>query len=103
MAGEGIRWDVLGDRMEDGTIYAGISPDTARPMFAAPCDAPLTYTFNEAAKYAMKLNAANYLGHNDWRVPTKSELNSLFNNRAAIGGFDETGLSHKGFYWSSSK
>src|SRR5690349_10563178 len=36
-----------GDRMADGTVYAGISPDTHQPMYTTPEDAPLTYTFNE--------------------------------------------------------
>src|SRR5437762_3304433 len=34
-----------GDKMPDGTIYAGISPDTHEPMYTRPSDAPLTYTF----------------------------------------------------------
>lgn len=72
-----------GARMSDGTIYAGISPDTNKPMYAMPADAPLTMTFNEAADYAKKLNREKYLGHDDWHVPTKAELNLLFNSRAA--------------------
>jgi hypothetical protein len=35
-------------------------------------------------------------------VPTKNELNVLFNNRAAIGGFDISGSNPSGWYWSSS-
>ena len=71
--------------MPDGTVLAGISPDTNKPMYATPADASLTMTFNEAQEYAAKLDAH---GHKDWRVPTKAELNVLFNNRAAIGGFN---------------
>jgi hypothetical protein len=89
----------IGDKMEDGTVYAGISPDTNRPMYATPADAPLTYTFNQAQKYAEKLDAH---GHKDWRAPTKGELNVLFQHRAAIGGFNETGSDPAGWYWSSS-
>jgi hypothetical protein len=92
----------IGDKMPDGTIYAGISPDTGKKMYAAPADAPLTMTFNEAAKYARKLNREKYLGYDDWRVPTKNELNVLFNNRAAIGGFDGSGSAPDAWYWSSS-
>jgi hypothetical protein len=33
-------------------------------------------------------------------MPTKSELNVLFNNRAAIGGFDLSGSEPSGWYWS---
>jgi hypothetical protein len=89
-----------GDRMADGTVYAGISPDTGKAMYATPADAPLTYTFNQAQKYAAKLEAH---GHQDWRVPTKKELDVLFNNRAAIGGFNVTGSDPAGWYWSSSQ
>ena len=89
----------IGDRMADGTVFAGISPDTGKAMYATPKDAPLTYSFNQAKKYAAKLEAH---GHQDWRVPTKGELNVLFNNRAAIGGFDVSGSTPGGWYWSSS-
>jgi hypothetical protein len=88
-----------GDRMPDGTIYAGVSPDTGKAMYAMYGSAPLTYTFNQAQKYAAKLDAH---GHQDWRVPTKGELNVLYNNRAAIGGFDVSGSYPGGWYWSSS-
>ena len=89
-----------GDRMRDGSIYAGNSPDTGKAMYTTPQDAPLTYTFNKAQKYAEKLDAH---GRRDWRMPTKSELNVLFQNRAAIGGFDESGSYPAGCYWSSTQ
>ena len=88
-----------GDRMPDGTVFAGISPDTNKPIYATPFDASLTMKFNDAQEYAAKLDAH---GHKDWRVPTKAELNVLFNNRAAIGGLDITGSSPAGWYWSAS-
>jgi hypothetical protein len=88
-----------GDKMPDGTVFAGISPDTNKPMYATPADASLTMKFNEAQEYAAKLDAHD---HKDWRVPTKAELNVLFNNRAAIGGFDVTGSNPAGWYWSAS-
>jgi hypothetical protein len=88
-----------GDKMADGTIYAGASPDTREPMYAMPAEAPGIYDHDVAKKYARKVAAH---GHSDWRVPTKNELNALFNNRAAIGGFNETGSYPAGWYWSSS-
>lgn len=90
----------IGVKMPDGTIYAGISPDTNKPMYATPADAPLTMTFKAAKKYAAKLDVH---GHKDWHVPSKAELNVLFNNRAAIGGFNACGSCHAGWYWSSSR
>jgi hypothetical protein len=92
----------VGDEMEDGTIYAGISPDTQKPLYATPQDAPGTYTFNEAAKYASNLDAH---GHHDWRVATKGELNVLCENRnkgKLKGTFNETGSTPAHWYWSSS-
>jgi len=90
----------IGDRMADGSIYAGTSPDTGKAMYATPADAPLTMKWKAAMEYAAKLDAH---GHDDWRVPTKSELNVLFQNRAAIGGFDVSGSNPAGWYWSSSQ
>jgi hypothetical protein len=56
-------------------------------------------TFNQATDYAAKLDA---YGHHDWRVPTKNELQVLFNNRAVIGGFNATGSPAAGWYWSAT-
>ena len=91
-----------GDKMPDGTIYAGISPDTGKPMYTTPLDAPLSMKFNEAKEYAAKLDVH---GHQDWHLPTKGELNVLFNNRAAIGGFDfkKTDEFVYSRYWSSTQ
>jgi hypothetical protein len=88
-----------GDKMPDGTIYASMSPDTGKAMYTTLADAPLTMRFNKATTYATDLDAH---GHQDWRLPTKNELNVLFNNKAAIGGFDATD-SDAGSYWSSSQ
>jgi hypothetical protein len=89
----------IGDRMPDGTVYAGISPETNEPMYTRSADAPLTRTFNETQEYAANLDAH---GHQDWRVPTHNELNVLFNNRAAIGGFNVSGPAPAGWYWSAT-
>ena len=90
----------IGDKMPDGSIYAGVSPNTGMPMYTTPADAPLTMTFNEARNYASKLDTH---GHDDWRVPTAAELNVLFNNRAAIGGFNLSGSDPAGWYWTSEE
>ena len=89
-----------GDRMPDGTIYAGVSPATAKPMYVTPADAPLTMTFDDAVSYAEKLDAH---GHQDWRLPSAAELNVLFNNRAAIGGINASFSGPAGWYWSGTK
>jgi hypothetical protein len=92
----------IGDEMADGTIYAGISPDTNKPMYATPMDAGLTFTFNQAQEVASMVHAN---GHNDWCVPSKGELNVLWENRnkgKLAGTFDVTGSYPAGWYWSSS-
>jgi hypothetical protein len=94
-----------GDRMPDGTIFAGLSPETGKQMFAMPADAGVTMTFNEAAKYAKKLNAEKTFGHDDWRVPTKAELNVLFENRdkgVLKGTFNLAGSNPSGWYWADA-
>jgi hypothetical protein len=69
-------------------------------MYALPADAPLTMKWKQAMKYA-----ANFEGHghpkDTFRVPTQSELIVLFESRARIGGFNESGAYPAGWYWSS--
>ncbi|MFH1158877.1 MAG: hypothetical protein V1721_08410, partial [Pseudomonadota bacterium] len=36
-------------------------------------------------------------------LPAKNELNVLWTNRVAIGGFNLTGSYPAGYYWSSSE
>jgi hypothetical protein len=90
----------VGERLPDGTTFAGVSPDTGKPMYTTLKDAPLTYTFNQAKAYAATIDAH---GHKDWRLPTKAELNVLFNNHTVIGGFNGSGSSPSGWYWSSTE
>ena len=95
----------IGDEMTDGTIYAGISPDTHKPMYTTPRDEPLTVTFKGAATQAGVLNMTNALDHHDWRVPTIRELGVLWENRnkgKLKGTFYETGSDPAGWYCSSS-
>lgn len=93
----------IGAVMADGTIYAGLSPNTGRPMFAAPADAPLTLNFKAAAKYAKELHIGD---KNDFRVPTPEELDVLFHNRdrgALKGTFNTSGNMYTGGMYGTSK
>ena len=91
-----------GEKMPDGTIYAGTSPDTHKPMYTTPGDAPLTMKWQAAMDYAKGLEAH---GHDDWRLPSKNELNVLFNNRASIGGFNVSDYdpADAECYWSGTQ
>ena len=67
MAGDHAIEIQIGTVMPDGTVYAGVSPESGKAMFTTAADAPATCTFDEAQEYAAKLDAN---GHLDWRVPT---------------------------------
>jgi hypothetical protein len=63
-------------------------------------------TWQHALAYVANLNAGNYLGHNDWRLPNRKELRSLIH----YGKSDTASwLNSQGFmnaqaddYWSST-
>lgn len=91
----------VGTRMKDGTVFAGISPDTKKPMYIAPQDAPVTMSFNEAADYAESLEIG---GKGGFRIPSKAELGVIYKNRrkgALKDTFNETGTRNATWYWSS--
>ncbi len=73
--------------------------------------------WEEALAYVEQMNAANYLGHSDWRLPNIKELQSLTDytrspdttNSAAIDPIfnvtpitDEGGSTNYPFYWSGT-
>ena len=55
---------------------------------------------HQAAIYCQDLELH---GKTDWYLPAKDELNVLYTNRVAIGGFDLGGSYPSGYYWSSSE
>lgn len=85
-----------GDRMPDGTIFAGVSPASGRRIFVTPEDAPGALPWKAAYRYARDLDAH---GHRDWKLPAREELEILYRNRhkgALEGTFNASGR-----YWSS--
>jgi hypothetical protein len=62
-------------------------------MEAAPRDAPEMMTWTDAKQWCEDLAAD---GKNDWRLPTKEELNTLYENKNKLGIIF-------GAYWSSSE
>ncbi len=64
-------------------------------------------TWQYALDYVAKLNAENYLGHNDWRLPNLKELGSLVNNAQLdtaewLNSQGFTNVQAGDFYWSST-
>ena len=88
----------VGNLMKDGTIYAGKSPDTGKPMFVTAQDARLAMTFNEAAQYAA--NVADNNGVKGFRLPTKNELAVIYKNQDR-GVLRDT-FNPTAYYWSSN-
>jgi hypothetical protein len=93
----------IGTKMKDATYYVGISPNTKKPMYAAPSDAPLQLNFNKAAEYAQNLEVG---GKKGFRVPSIDELcmmrYALLQNEEMKKTFNLTGWHLHGWYWSSS-
>ncbi len=95
----------IGQRIEGGTVYAGVCPSTGQEIHAMPEDAGIVLTFNEAARYVTEVNARNTLGHNDWRLPTREELavlNAAQNQGTLKGTFNTTG-ANSSWYLSGEK
>lgn len=90
----------VGDKAADGWIYAGESPDTHKPMYVAPRDVIASCYWDEANQMA---DAVAKQTGKEVRLPTKGELKQMFDNKAKIGGFNETGFLVGGTYWSSSE
>ncbi len=88
-----------GAKMADGTIFAGMSPDTKEAMYLAPADETLMMSFKKALARAEELSSDT--GQN-YRVPSEAELDVIFNNRAAIGGLDTMSGGACSLYRSST-
>ncbi len=93
----------VGTVMLDGSIYVGASPQTGRMLFVMPADIMTKMTLHAAESYADALNhdkalAHKALNHNDWRLPTRSELNLIFCNKEKgmlKGTFNEAGEDYR--------
>lgn len=64
-------------------------------------------TWQHALDYVAKLNAENYLGHNDWRLPNLAELESLLNRAQPdtaqwLNSQGFTNAQAADYYWSST-
>jgi hypothetical protein len=84
----------IGAKMEDGMLYAGVSPTTGKPLYIDPEDAPLQMDWYEATKYAAAQGK---------RLPTEDELAHLFFKCAVVGGFKRGGICPQDWYWGSSE
>jgi hypothetical protein len=112
---------------EDGETQTGVawpSPRFTDNSSATPTDLSMTdnltgliwtksgnpagvaKTWQEALDYIKTLNTDGYLGHTDWRLPNRNELQSLINLQyeSQAGWLQMQGFNNvaEGEYWSSS-
>ena len=90
--GVGIPWDLSSHR----TTYAdatelGTGLANTNRIIASQGEPAAAYAAGAARAY-------DGGGYHDWYLPSRDELDKLYANHAAIGGFDPTS-----FYWSSSE
>jgi hypothetical protein len=99
----------VGQKMQDGSVYAGLTADGKQRIFAMPEDLDVVATFNDAARAVEKLNANKYLGCEDWQIPSMKTLQVLQENQnegslkdtfKQVAEEDEYG---ENFYWSSTE
>ncbi len=89
----GIQW-YNGSFITTGAT--GIAPGTGKANTTAIVDSQGAggYAAKLCDEYTVTVDGVTY---DDWYLPSKDELNKLYLNRVAIGGFDG------GWYWSSSE
>jgi hypothetical protein len=88
----------IGDRLLDGSVYAGLSPTTGAPFFLTNREVG-AMTWPDAQKAA---KTRRYGGHADWRLPTVAEMRHLYKHRKALG-IDESNSEWPWTYWTSDE
>jgi hypothetical protein len=85
---------MAGQKMADGSVFAGLTADGKQQIYAMPTDLDVTMTFNDAAKCVEQLNADKALGHDDWQIGSLKVMHVLQKNRnkgALKGTFNTSG------------
>lgn len=85
----------IGDTCDDGSKFLGSHPNFGWQGFYVT-DANQSTSSNWSNSITL-CNNLNRHGHTDWYLPSKSELNHLYEYRAVIGGFTT------GYYYSSTE
>ena len=84
----------IGDTCDDGSKFLGTHPYFGwQGFYVTDTDQSTSSNWSDAVTLCNNLNRH---GHTDWYLPSKSELNHLFENKDAIGGFTIS------YYWSTS-
>lgn len=89
-----IRPDVtleIGEEMEDGSVFVGLTTDGEHQIFVMPEDISLRGSFNQAREAVRRLNAdkkAN-LGHDDWQIGS-AEIMQIVRKNVSQGVLKES-------------
>ena len=86
----------IGTEMPDGTIYAGRIETFGDSMFILPVDLSVTGRRFNLSQAKLVCDKIAFGGHDDWRLPTKTELSLLYLRRHRLPDFQDD------MYWSST-
>jgi len=93
----------IGELMPDGTVYVGVSPETGGAMYARYRDSSLPMKWEKATKYVKGLSSH---GYDDWKLPSKKEMQVLFENKekgSLKGTFNQSVFIGRGSYWTAEE
>ncbi len=95
---DGLTTHVIGENYGGGIIFY-VTPDGQHGLIAETQDQSSGSSWWDAQDVISTSINHSTAGKNftDWRLPTKNELNLLYNQRAIVGGFANN------YYWSSSE
>ena len=86
-------------RLADGTLFAGVSPDTGEIMHTLPHDQsphPVDFCLIRGPDIEEVTRQARCCGYDDWRIPSPAELQLMHQAQDEIRGFGSE------WYWTSS-
>lgn len=93
----------IGQKLPDGWVVMGVSPDTGKVFSAEPAGHALSghRTWHEGETHA---NALRQAGHDDARQPTEKELQVIYNEVAKAKRNTDAQLEtdHESYYWAST-
>jgi hypothetical protein len=86
---------VIGDSYQGGIIIIAYIDSTGQHgLIAATEDHNGVLNWDDAMSYCADYTVGQY---DDWHLPSKGELNLMYQQRGAIGGFEDD------YYWSSTE
>ena len=82
--------NVIGQKMEDGSIFAGLTRDGKNEIYAMPKDVRVKGSFNKVAEAIAKLNWNFKHSHNDWQIGSADVVQVVRKNLAEESPLKDT-------------